>query len=112
VDFNSKLDCIEWSQGNYYHNMASLLHSFDPPMNGSVVSKVTSGGKACDTDEKHMSQNTSEPESAILLGPKDVNGDDISKRQVLCVRKTRSGGHKTYMATDNELQMVYSCCWL
>ena len=90
--------------------MASLLHSFDPPTNGSVVNKVSSGGELRESGDKDLSHNAAKRESAILLGSKDVNGEDVSKRQVLCVRKTRSGGHKTYMATENQLQMVYNFC--
>jgi hypothetical protein len=91
--------------------MASFLHSFDPPTNGSAVNKVTYDEELNEVGVKDLSQNASKRESAILLGSKDANGEDVSKRQVLCVRKTRSGGHKTYMATENQLQMVYYFRW-
>jgi hypothetical protein len=88
--------------------MASLLHSFDPPANGSAGQKATNVSDVSINDDggKIHSLDISRQESSVLLGCKDAN-DDTPKRQVLCVRKTRSGGHKTYMATGNQLQMVY-----
>jgi hypothetical protein len=82
--------------------MASLLHSFDPS-----AQKATSVNEVSinDTSEKNNSPDITKQESAVLLGCNDAS-DDAPKRQVLCVRKTRSGGHKTYMATENQLQMV------
>ena len=89
--------------------MASLLSSFDPPANGSVVQRTTNGNDAngvSDADDRDNSPDVTRQESTILLGSNDAKEDDGSKRQALYVRKTRSGGHKTYMATESQIQMV------
>lgn len=88
--------------------MASLLHSFEPPGNGLAQRAVVplSNSSISDNDI-NLSPNVTRQESAVLLGSKEVNGEDNSKRPVLCVRKTRSGGHKTY-CTENDFQMVRS----
>lgn len=86
--------------------MASLLHSFDPPANGSAGQKTAnvSDVSVNDVGEKNDSADRSKQESSVLLGHKDMNN---VKPKVWSVCTTRSGGHKTYMATKNQLQMVY-----
>jgi hypothetical protein len=75
--------------------MASLLQNFDVPV--SQLSEKF-------TDDKD-SESASRQKPDVPLGLKDANDEDVALHQA-CVRKTRTGGYETYVASANEFEMV------